>query len=257
MTLKLSAQDDVVELRTSLPTFYGTIHQVQAAKRLLIFKSQVGEKTFTVPPQAKITVSKEPGKLEDLRVGQVIAVMMSQDQKNILEIRTVVKGGKTSGIKLVKFTGILIDVDPEKHHVQIFSSSTMGDSGVLFEYDLTRDANYSLVYNSKPFRDLTLEEVARGTKANYYVDVSLKKVQHIQVEMPILGKRMIQALDPAKKEIVIDDGGKPRAIAISPKTKIWAKSIHGTWNDLKEKSWVTIGLTPSRKFAELVVVHFQ
>lgn len=249
--LRLSGED-VTSIGLAPPQIYGILTKIDPMTRVLEVRSKMGERTLTVPAAAKLI---GPGgsefRLDELKTGTTILVEFGPDLKTVLDIRT--GKGVAPAAKMTKGTGVLIDLDREQAKVRIFSTSSFGDHSLLRELGLTRDAGYTLLYQSKHFRDLGADELSKGLKVHYWIDSATRKVAHLQVEAPILGRRNVKAVDASRGEMTLEDGDGDRVLKITPHTKILTARGPAGLEAVHRKA-VTCALSPDRTTAEVVSV---
>jgi hypothetical protein len=243
--------EDVTAIALAPPQLFGPVTKIDPASRSLEVRSKLGERTVTVPPTAKILGPGSELQFEDLKPGALVLVELAADQKTVLDVRT----GKNlqPAAKLFKGVGYLIDIDRERATAQLLINSAGGDHSLLREVPLARDASYSLLLRGKPYRDLGAEEVSRAQKVFYWIDVATRKLAHLQIEMPILGRRTVKAVDRERGEITVEGIDGERTVKLAPRTRIVTAQGPAELEALAQKS-VTVGLSPDRTTAEILTV---
>jgi hypothetical protein len=244
--------EDVTAIALAPPQLFGPVIKIDPERRTLEIRSKLGERTVTVPTSAKILGPGAELRFEELKPGSLVLVEFAADQKTVLDVRT----GKNlqPAAKLIKGTGYLIDIDRERGMTQVLINSAGGDHSLLREVPLARDASYSLLLRGKPFRDLGAEEVSRGQKVFYWIDVATRKLAHLQIEMPILGRRTVKAVDRERGQITIDGIEGERTVKLAPRTRIMAaQGAPASLDAIAQKS-VTVGLSPDRTTAEIISI---
>jgi hypothetical protein len=244
--------DDVQAIRVAPPTFFGQLSRLDKASRTVVVTSKIGTRTIQLPMTAKIIDHGQPANFDDLKTGVNAIVYYSEDQKAVLELHS--GKGLMPLVKLVKAVGYMIDVDRDKHTAQIFINFQGGDSSVLRETRLAKDATFSLMYQYRPYRDITLKEVGRGLKANFWMDTSTRRLVHVEIEMPTLGRRMVKSVDAAKREIVLEDSEGEKKLQVAASARItFTDGRRGRLEDVEPGMFVNCGLGADRKHVEVVV----
>jgi hypothetical protein len=246
------ADDDVTAIRLAAPSLYGTVERVSVSERRVVLKSKIGERTIVLPESAKVIAGGEPARLEDVKAGQAALVVFSPDQRNVVELRT--GRGVAPPAYLAKAVGVLIDVDRPRRTVQILNTSSKGDTHALRELPLAKEATFGLFHGSRPFRELTLDEVTRGVKVAYWTDTGTRKLVHLDVEMPTLGRRLVKRFDAETRQLVLDDPDGDKVLTLAPNVKVQTPAGTGKLDDIRPKANVSCGLSPDRKLVELVRV---
>src|SRR5206468_3208050 len=103
---------------------------------MVTIASKMGEKTVVVPAAAKVYLQAEIVPLESLKTGQLVRIGLSDDRTRVVEVKT--GKGVAPLAKLVKATGILIDVDRPSRSAQIFITAHFGDYANLRELAIAK-----------------------------------------------------------------------------------------------------------------------
>lgn len=246
--------DDVVAIRLAPPVLHGTMVNLNSKLRTFAVRTKIGDKAVVVPATAKVYDTNQPARFEDLKAGAPVVVVFAPDQHNVTEVRV----GKTTLLPLVKLTkgtGFLLDVDPDRHVVQIVSNTSVGDTSFLREIPLSKDASVGLLYKAKPFREVPLKELARGVKVQFWIDTNTRKLAHVEVEMPILGKRVVKAIDRERKLLTLADAdGGVRTLLISPKISVRTAKANAKIEDVLPSMVVTCALSADRRTVEVITI---
>ena len=244
------AAADVVAIRLAPPTLYGTLTRVAVEGPAVLLKTRLGERAVPIPAETRIVLDHQPAQLKDLRLGAPTLVAFSPDRKAVLELRA----GKdvAADTRLHKASAYLIDVDREKRTVNLFYRSLDGDHSVLRSLAFNRDPSFELLDNARPFRELTLDEVARGQRVYVWTEGDTKKVAHLAVEMPTLGKRTVKAFDEAQGRLVLEDPEGDKVLRLSPHLRVRTAAGAGRREDLRPGAAVSCGLSPDRRSVEVV-----
>lgn len=254
VTLKLNSEEDVVSIIAPLPTLHGSLTDVDAKKSELVLKVLTEPRTIAISPDTKIYADGEPAKLIDLTVGTFTRVTFTQDQKSVLEVRSGRVFGYAQPILRI---GVLIDMDAEKRLVRVFTTNMYGDVSALREVPLAKDATISLSFMRRPIRPLKVDEITKGFSMFYWVEPVFKKVVHMEVEMPVLARRTVKALDLEKRRLTILENDVERVLTLSPKVKILGPSGPGKLEAVVPDAIVDCGLSPDRKEIEVLAVPSQ
>lgn len=242
--------DDVVAIRLAPPTLYGTLTRVDAEGLAVRLKTRLGERSVPVPAETKILLDHQPAPLKDLRLGAPTLVAFTPDRKTVLELQA--GKGVAADTRLHKAAAYLIDVDREKRTVDLFFRSHDGDHSVLRSLAFNRDPSFELLDGSRPFRELTLDEVARAQRVYVWTEGDTKKVAHLAVEMPTLGKRTVKAIDPAQGHLVLEGPEGDKVLRLSPHLKVRTSAGAGRREDIRHGTVVSCGLSPDRRSVEVV-----
>ncbi len=246
LTLKLEG-DDVTAIAISPAMISAYLKHVDAKNRIVTYKHTIGEKTLPLLPDAKVLYSGSPVELSEIKSSKLVNILFSEDRKAIAEIRAG-KGGAPE-VHLTKMSGVLFDFDAGKQVATIWSSGQNGDASLLHEYPLLKDATYSLAFQSKPFRDLTAQEVRRGVKIVYWLEAGAKKIMHMELEMPILAKRAVVAFDRSTGLLSLEGPEGPLFVHVAENVKLPRGK---TLDDLRSKARVQCGLSVDRKRVEII-----
>jgi len=249
--LKIAA-DDVVAIRLAPPSLYGTLVRVDVEQRLVTLKMSMGERAVSIPAEAKIVNGQQPVQLNDLKTGFPVLIALSPDRKTVLEVRT--GKGVMPIIRLQKVIGILIDVDRDKKTVDILVSAQDGDHNLLRHLTFTPDPSFELLYQSRPFREMTLDEVARGNKVTVWTEVDTKKVAQLDLEMPTLARRAVKTFDAGQGRLVLEDSEGEKIFQLSPQVRVQTATGAGRLADIRPGVGVSCGLGPDRRRVEVVRV---
>lgn len=241
--------DDVVAIRMAPPTLFGALTRVEG--RNIAINTKIGEKALVVPESAKVFDANQPVELATLKQGATVQVVLSPDQKTVTEIRS--GKGMTPITKLYKGVGVLIDFDRDQHALRVFLTSHFGDHSHLRELVFAKEPTFGLLYQSKPYREIAFEDLAPGVRVQYWTDAATRKVAHLEVEMPILGKRVAKALDRERRQLVIEDVDGERTLTLASHLKVVAADGVGL-DQLEPQSVVGCGLSPDRKTVEVLRV---
>jgi hypothetical protein len=251
--LKTAPDEDIVAIRLAPPTLFGTIAKVNAAERTVVLRTHTGEKTVAVPAGAAIVAHGQAAKLADLKPGTLALVSFTPDRKTVRELRT---GQNLVPLtRLVKSVGILIDVDRDRRTLDVLLNySSGGDTSALRRMALDAGASFALLDRGRAFRELTFDELARGVKVTFFTEVDTKKVSHVDVEMPFLGRRTLKAFDAGRRRLVLEDADGERVLELSERAKVRTPAGPGRVEDLRPGLAVSCGLSPDRRRLELVQV---
>ena len=177
-------------------------------------------------------------------------VAFGPDQRTVAEVRT--GRGAQPITKLTKAVGYLIDVDRERPAVQILVNSAGGDHSVLRDWPVGRGATFGLLFRGKYARDVSLEALRRGVKVHSWTDRATGKVVHLQVEMPVLGRRVVKAVDHQRRAFTVEDPDGDRVLKVSRHTRVLTADGPGTLAAVQPAVAVSCGLSPDRQTAEVV-----
>jgi hypothetical protein len=249
--LKVTA-NDVTAIRLAPPTLYGVLVRVDAEQRVLALKLQMGERVLPVPTEAKVLDGLQPVQLKDLKAGTHVLVTFSPDRKSIMEVRT--GKGALPVTHLHKGIGYLMDVDRDKRTIDLLTAAHEGDHFALRHLALLPDATFALLYQSRPFRELTLDEVVRAVKVTTWTEGDTKKVAHLDLDMPTLARRTVKAFDAGQRRLVLEDVEGEKVVTLSPGVKVQTAAGAGRVEDIRPGVGVSCGLSPDRRLVELVRV---
>jgi hypothetical protein len=254
VTLEFNAEGDVVSILAPLPTVHGPLTDVDAKKREIVLKVLTGPRTIALAPATKIYLDGEPAALKDLAVGALTRVTFTPDRESVFEVRA---GKGVNHPKPMKRMGVLIEIDAKNRLARYFASSPFGDVSMLRDVPLANDATFSLCYQHRPIRTLQLAEITKGYQTFYWVEPVHKKVVHMDVEMPLLARRTVKALDPEKGSLTIVENEVEKVLTLSPKVKVLGPAGPGKLADVVPGMSVDCGLHPDRKHVELLVAPSQ
>jgi len=244
--------DDVVAIRLAPPLLYGTLTRVDPQERALVIRTRIGDKSVTVPAAAPVYDRNEPARFEDLKAGLVVYVALADDQKTVLEVRA----GKTPlpVAKLTKGTGYLIDIDRDRPAVQILVHAHAGDISLLRDLPVAKDATFGLLHDGRPLRDVALDELSRGVKVYYWTDSATRKLAHLGVELPVLGRRVVKALDRERRQLTLEDPEGDKVLRVAPHVKVLTARGPGALAQVRPQAVVRCALSPDRRTAEVIHV---
>ena len=251
VTLKVNTQEEVVSIIAPLPMVHGALTDVDPKKGELVLKLLAGPRTIALAPETKIYSNGAQATLKDLPMGSFIRVTFTQDQKSVVEV----KSGK--GVfypQPVKRMAVLIEMDTDKRLARIFTSSLKGDVSKLRDVPLAKDATFSFDYLGRPIRALKIEEITKGFTTYYWVEPVYKRIVHMHIEMPILARREVKALDLENRRLTILDNDVESVLTLSPRLKILSPTGAGKLADIKPGAFVDCGLSPDRQQIEVLVV---
>lgn len=244
--------EDVVAIRLAPPVLHGTLANVNVKERSFLVRTKIGDKAVVAPAAAKVYDTNQLARFEDLKAGTPVVVVFAPDQHTVMEVRV----GKTTFLPLVKLTkgtGFLLDVDHDRHMVQIVSNTSAGDYTFLREIPVSKDASVGLLYKAKPFREVAFTELARGVKVQFWTDVNTRKLAHVEVEMPILGRRVVKSIDRERKLLtLVDADGGARTLTLAPKVSVRTAKGLAKIEDVVPSVAVTCALSADRKTAEVI-----
>jgi hypothetical protein len=242
------AEEDVVGIMRAPLTVSGTLSKVDG--RVILVATKIGPKSYSIPEAAKIFDQNQPVQLQDLKTGAPLHVVLSPDQKTVAELRSA--RWLVPVIKLTKTIGYLIDFDRERHTLQVLINSLNGDHSLLRDLTFAKEPTFGLLYNSKPFREIAWDDLSRGLKVHCWLDTATRKVAHLEIEMPILGKRVVKALERDQRRLILDDDDGDKALALAPNVKVLAETGPGRLEDIGPNAVVGCGLSPDRKTVEVL-----
>jgi hypothetical protein len=216
----------------------------------VVLKTRLGERTVPVPAEAPIVLDDQPTPLKDLRPGAPTLVAFSPDRTAVLELRA--GKGVAADTRLQKAAAYLVDVDPDRRTIDLFYRSHGGDHSVLRSLALSPYASFELLDKSRSFRPLSLAEVARGQRVYVWTEADTKKVAHLAVEMPTLGKRTVKAFDATQRRLVLEDAAGDKELRLSPRLKVRTADGAGRQDEIRPGLVVSCGLSPDRRSVEVV-----
>lgn len=254
VTLKLNKEDDVESIIAPLPTLHGSLTDVDAKKRAIVVKVLAGPRTIALAPDTKIFLDGAPAALQDLPAGIFTRVTFTQDQQAVVEVRS---GKGVNHPQPMRRMGVLIEMDAKKRLARFFASNPFGDVSMLRDVPLARDATFSLCYQQRPMRALQVEEITKGYQTLYWVEPVYTKLVHMDVEMPLLARRTVKALDLKKGSLTILENEVEKVLKLSPKVKVLGPAGPGKMADVVPDISVDCGLHPDRHHIELLVVPSQ
>ena len=246
------ANDEVLAIHMAPPTLYGNLTKVNLPERKLVIASKFGEKIVSIPAAAKFYYQSQDIPIEDLKTGVPILLAFAPDQKTVVEVRT----GKSVNpvAKLTKSTGYLIDVDRDRPSVQVFNNFLTGDQGHLKDILIGKDASFGLLFKGKFFRDLPVEGLARGVRAHVWVEMTTRKVAHLEIEMPILGRRVVKAIDREQRKMTLEDPDGDLSFQLAGNLQIRKGTGSGNLEEIKPETAVSCALSPDRKKVEIITI---
>ncbi len=231
---------------------HGPLTDVDAKDGVLVLKLLSGPRTIAISPEAKIYANGELATLKDLTVGNFTRVTFTQDQKAVVEVRS----GKGVGNypQPMRKQGILIEMDRDKRLARVFATSAKGDTNMLREEPLAKDATFSLDYLGRPMFAVRMEEITKGLTTHYWLEPVYHRIVHMHLEMPLLVRREVKALDQENRNLTILENDVERVLALSPRVKVLSPRGAGKLDDIVPGAIVDCGLNPDRKQIEVLVV---
>lgn len=254
VTLRLNDDRDVVSILAPLPTVHGPLVDVDAKKSAIVLKMLTGPRTIALAPETKIYVDGASAALKDLAAGTFTRVTFTQDQKAVVEVRS---GKGVNHPQPQKRMGVLLEMDAKNRLARFYASSPFGDASMLRDVPLASDATFSLCYLHRPIRALQLAEITKGYQTFYWTEPVYKKVVHMNIEMPLLARRMVKALDRENRSLIILENDKEKVWTWSPTLRILGARGPGKLEDVVPGVAVDVGLHPQRTHIELLAVPSQ
>jgi hypothetical protein len=229
---------------------HGPLLDVDVKKSEIVLKVLTGPRPIALAPATKIYRDSEPAALKDLPVGTFTRVTFTPDKKAVVEVRA---GKGVNDPQPLKKMAVLIDTDPKKRIARFFASSPFGDVSMVREVPLTSDATFSLCYQQRPMRTLQLEEITQGFQTSYWVEPVYKKAVHLDIEMPLLARRTVKAVDRENRKLTILENEVEKVLPWSPTLKILGPRGPGKLDDVVPGMSVDCGLHPDRTHIEVLV----
>jgi hypothetical protein len=251
-TLKLNVLEDVVSVLAPLPSVRGSLIAVDPKESTIIVNLLPGPRTIAISPTTKIYLDGQPAALKDLTAGAEAGVTFTQDRNSVVEVRS----GKWVSHQLLpmKRIGVLVDVDKDKRLARVFRTNPKGDISMLHELPLAKDATFSLSYQGVPVRALKIEEVTKGFSMTYWLDPVYKRVVHLDLDIPLLARRQVKALDRKSGNLTILDDEVEKVLTLSPRVMIIGPRGAGKLDDIAPGHLVDCGLHADRKQIEVLVL---
>lgn len=250
ITAKIRGEDDVVALRIDGPYQHGFIKSIDVAARTVVFKDVFGEKKIKIPEAAKVMIGGNPGSLADCKPGGAIQFLTSLDKKTILEVYAG-KGvnGRDPFLRIIRYFGVLADIDQPKRHVQILVQNT--DAGMVKSYDVSPDAYLRLLYHLKPIDEVGFDQFAKWVKIYYYVDRDTGRIVNMDAELPVMVRRRVVKLDGRK--ITVEDEQKEKTFELAANVKVLTPNGDGKIADIAAGRMINCALSLDR--SQVAVVY--
>lgn len=251
VTLKLNAAEDVVSIIAPLPMVHGPLTAVDPQKGEVVLKQLSGPRTIALSPMTKIYADGAAATLKELTVGTFTRVTFTQDQKSVVEVRS---GKGVFFPQPMRRMAVLIEVDTDKRLARVFTSSLKGDTSKLRDVPLAKDATFSLEFLGRPMRELKIEEITKGFSTIYWMEPVYKRIVHMHIEMPVLARREVKAVDLENRRLTILDNEVESVLTLSPRLKVLGPEGAGKLADIVPGAMVDCGLHPDRKQVEVLVL---
>jgi len=249
VSAKIRGEDEVVALKIDGPYLYGIVKKVDVAARTVTFKKVFGDRTITVPAQAKFMLTGEEGKINDLKIGGAVQVLFSLDRKSILQVQAG-KGinARDPYLRITRYYGILVDVDQPKRQVQVFVQST--DAGAIKAYDVSPDAYLRLQYHLKPIGEVGFDQFAKWVKIYYYVDRDTGRIVNMDADLPVMTRRKVLKVEPGT--ITVEDELKEKTLPLAADVKVLTPRGEGKLAEVAANRIVNCGLSLDRSRVQII-----
>ncbi len=251
VTAMLRNEAEVVGLRVDGPYQNGMIKTIDKVSQSVTLKGVFGETTYRIPESAKVIVGGKDGSLKQLKAGDAMQVLFALDKKTILQVQ-IGKGvhSRDPYLRVVRFYGILTELDHAKRRVQVFVQST--DAGVIKTYEVSPDAQLRTMYHLKPVSDVGFEQFSKWVKVYYFVDRDTGKIVNMDADLPIMVRRKVVKFDGGTRKLTVEDELKEKTFDLAADVKVMQPKGDGKLADIAANRIVNCGLSLDRSRVQVV-----
>jgi len=247
VVLKLT-NDFVTAVKIDGPALWGTLRKIDVPKRTLHLEDPVRTHVVTVPETAKVFNSGEPISLDDLRVGQAVQVSYTPDEKTVLQVTT----GKGVGTrdphrKFVRLRILLLEVDAPGKVLSVVAHPYTEPMSFA-KLTISPDLAVRLQFHFRDVCDGTLAEVRGPLNGTAIVDDEAKRVEAVELDLPIHSRRRLVEVDPAGKSVKLEEGKKTYNLELDPAVKVLQPGgDEGKLTDVQKGQLLSCGLSLDQK----------
>jgi Cu/Ag efflux protein CusF len=248
---KLRGDVEAVSLKLDGPYLHGTIRTVDAKKRRITFKHAFGDNTIDVPKEAKVLLSGNASSLEQLQGGAAIQVLYAFDKKSVLQVQSG-KGvqARDPYQKVLRYYGVLAEVDHGKRTVQIFLQST--DPGTVKTYRVSSDVYLRTMYHFKEVKEITFPQLAKWAKIDCFIDRDTDRVVHLSADLPMMIRRKVVKVDAEARKLTIEEDQKEETLDLADDLFVWTPKGDAKLANITANRIVNCAFTLDRSKVQLL-----
>ncbi|MCI0642145.1 MAG: sigma-70 family RNA polymerase sigma factor [Gemmataceae bacterium] len=207
LVLQLSKLDDVEAIRVQMPVLNVELDQVLPDVNKLSFKAERQARILDVAKDAKLLLNGKPSKLGDFEAGQRVQLTLSLDRATVLamtrgEERPVEgkrdKEGERPGPGRPQWSGVLIDVLPEKNHIEILIGGN--EDPWVQSFVLSKEVKIQWTFEGMT-KDMEIKDLAKPMRVGAVVAQDKKTVTRLEVYPPVL-RTILSRVDAGSRTIV-------------------------------------------------------
>lgn len=206
-------------------------------------------------PELAVFHHEEKASLADFKPKQSVRVTLSPDRSKPIEIRygkVSVNGNPYA--KVVNHSGFLLKKDAQKKTVMV---ALIGERHEAFDLHYDAWTSVRLFYSTYLLGYAKMEDVNPYCRINFYYEIDRERLTSLNVDVPIISRHRVAAIDHAKRTITIvtNEEGKKETFPVSADVRVLNDTNAGNWTDAKEKSLVTVGLSLDQKEVIFLSIH--
>ncbi len=259
LALITSADEDVVAIRVESNFDWGVVTQVDATRNELIANLSHMPRAVKITPQMRVSLDGKTGSAVDLRNvkpwSHGVKILLTPDRTAIQEMWITKSKYHTNPYsQRISITGFLVRHDPEKKTLSLITSDRY--KSVEFEYDSWTQLRL-VHYTYTTLRNVPVSQLQSPAKVIVGYDSDTKRATSITLDVPMVLRRTVAAVDLATRKISIEasEEGPAEDFLIAADAKILRLGkAPSALADVKVKSIVSLGLSLDQK--EVLYVSF-
>ena len=259
LVLTTANDEDVTAIRVESNFDWGVVLQVDVARNELLANMSHTPRPLKITPQMRVSLDGKTGSSVDLREvkpwSHGVKVLLTPDRTGIQEMWiTKAKYHANPYCHRISVTGFLVRHDPVKKTLSLITS----DRYQLMEFDYDSWTQLRLVLNAySALRDVPVSQLQSPAKVIIGYDSDTKRATSINLEVPMVSRRHVAAIDLAKRKISLQasEGSPAEDFQIAADAKITrlGKELC-VLADVKVNYIVSLGLSLDQK--EVLYISF-
>ncbi|MSU79655.1 MAG: hypothetical protein EXS16_16400 [Gemmataceae bacterium] len=251
MVLTTFNDEDVIAIRVESNFDWGVVTHVDVARNELIANLSYMPRPVKITPQMRVSLDGKTGSAVDLREvkpwSHGVRVLLTPDRTGVQEM-WITKGkyhGNPYGHR-ISVTGFLVRHDPVKKTLSLITS----DRYQIVEVAYDSWTQLRLVQNFNTLGNVPVSQLQSPAKVIIGYDSDTRRTTSINLEVPMVLRRHVAAIDLATRKISLEASGDSPAedfrIAADAKITRLGKELC-VLADVKVKYIVSLGLSLDQK----------